>query len=66
VTNVVDFGAFVDLGLKKAGLIHRSKMGRRFVEHPLELLTVGEAVTVDVLDVDEIRGRIALELVSET
>jgi uncharacterized protein len=63
VTNVVDFGAFVDLGLKKAGLIHLSKLGKGFVRHPLDVITVGESVTVDVLDVDLERGRIALELI---
>jgi uncharacterized protein len=65
VSNVVDFGAFVDVGLKKAGLIHISRIGSAYVKHPLEVLTVGQPVTVDVIEVDIERGRIALSLVKE-
>lgn len=63
VRNVVDFGAFVDIGVKQDGLIHRSKMGRK-IRDPLEILSVGQIVKVKVLSVDLERSRIALELVS--
>ncbi|WP_214078926.1 Tex family protein [Mesotoga sp.] len=61
VRNVVDFGAFVDIGVKQDGLIHKSKMGRR-VRDPLEVLSVGQIVKVRVLEVDTKRMRIGLEL----
>ena len=63
VRNVVDFGAFVDIGVKQDGLIHKSKMGRR-VRDPLEVLSVGQIVKVRVLEVDTKRMRIGLELLS--
>ncbi|MDO5712888.1 MAG: Tex family protein [Tissierellia bacterium] len=60
VRNVVDFGAFVDIGVKQDGLIHISKLGKR-VKHPMEVLQVGDIVHVVVLEVDEKRNRISLE-----
>jgi len=63
VRNVVDFGAFVDIGVKQDGLIHKSKMGRR-VRDPLEVLSVGQIVKVRVLEVDTKRMRIGLELLT--
>ncbi|HRX66606.1 helix-hairpin-helix domain-containing protein, partial [Mesotoga sp.] len=63
VRNVVDFGAFVDIGVKQDGLIHKSKMGRK-VRDPLEILSVGQIVKVRVLEVDTKRMRIGLELLS--
>ena len=65
VQNVVDFGAFVDIGLKKAGLIHISQLGKGYVRHPLDVLTVGQAVEVQVLTVDPELGRIGLALVRQ-
>ncbi|OAA31563.1 hypothetical protein AT15_05680 [Kosmotoga arenicorallina S304] len=65
VRNVVDFGAFVDIGVKQDGLIHRSKMGRK-IRDPLEILSVGQIVKVKVLSVDLERSRIALELLQES
>ena len=62
VRNVVDFGAFVDIGLKNDGLVHRSEMGPRFVRDPLEVVSVGDVVSVRVLSVDKERGRIALSM----
>jgi len=62
VRNVIDFGAFVDLGVKRDGLIHISQMGERYIKHPLEVLSVGQVVEVKVLDVDIDRGRISLSL----
>ncbi len=62
VRNVVDFGAFVDIGVKQAGLIHISQLGDKIVRHPLEVVSVGDVVRVQVLEVDLRRGRIALRL----
>jgi protein Tex len=62
VRNVVDFGAFVDIGLKNDGLVHRSELGPRFVRDPLDVVAVGDVVTVRVLSVDKERGRIALSM----
>ncbi|WP_100374543.1 Tex family protein [Bacillus sp. FJAT-45037] len=62
VRNVVDFGAFVDIGVKQDGLVHISKLTNRFVKHPLEVVAVGEIVTVWVEDVDSKKGRVALTM----
>ncbi|WP_017729384.1 Tex family protein [Halalkalibacterium ligniniphilum] len=62
VRNVVDFGAFVDIGVKQDGLVHISKLANRFIKHPLEVVAVGEIVTVWVDDVDIKKGRIALTM----
>lgn len=60
VQNVTDFGAFVDIGLKKAGLIHISELSRKRVKHPLDVIAVGDIIEVMVTEVDEKRGRIGL------
>ena len=62
VRNVTDFGAFVDIGIKTAGLIHISELSRRRVRHPLDVVSVGETLDVMVISVDEKRGRIGLSL----
>ncbi len=62
VSNVVDFGAFVDIGVKKAGLVHVSQMGQGYTASPYERLSVGDIVDVQVLEVDHERGRISLAL----
>jgi uncharacterized protein len=62
VRNVVDFGAFVDIGVKQDGLIHISQFGTKFIKHPMEVVSVGDIITVRVLDVDLRRGRIALTM----
>ncbi|WP_368506024.1 Tex family protein [Alkalihalophilus sp. As8PL] len=62
VRNVVDFGAFVDIGVKQDGLVHISKLTKRFVKHPLEVVAVGEIVTVWVEAVDVKKGRVALTM----
>ena len=62
VRNVVDFGAFVDIGVKHDGLVHISQLGEKYVKHPLEVVSVGDIVKVKVLSVDEKRGRIALTM----
>ena len=62
VRNVVDFGAFVDIGVKHDGLVHISELGEKYVKHPLEVVAVGDIVKVKVLSVDEKRGRVALTM----
>ena len=51
VRNVVDFGAFVDIGLKNDGLVHISKMSKQRIKHPLDVLSIGDIVEVNVIDV---------------
>ncbi|MEN6414127.1 MAG: Tex family protein [Veillonellales bacterium] len=62
VHNVVDFGVFVDIGIKTNGLIHRSELSRKPFRHPLDVVSVGDIIDVMILSVDEARGRIALSL----
>lgn len=62
VRNVVDFGAFVDIGLKNDGLVHISKMSERYIRHPMEVVTLGDVVKVWVLSVDAERGRVSLSM----
>jgi uncharacterized protein len=62
VRNVVDFGAFVDIGVKQDGLIHVSKMGKKYVRNPQEVVSVGDIVDVTVVTVDRERGRVGLAL----
>ncbi len=62
VRNVIDFGAFVDIGVHQDGLVHVSEMSDKFVKHPSEVLSVGDVVSVTVKDVDLKRQRIALTM----
>lgn len=62
VRNVVDFGAFVDIGLHQEGLAHISHMSMNRVSHPSEIVSVGDIITVWVYDIDEARGRVQLSL----
>lgn len=62
VRNVVDFGAFVDIGVKNDGLVHISEMADRFIRHPSEVVAVGDVVSIRVLSVDKARGKVALSL----
>ena len=62
VRNVVDFGAFVDVGVKHDGLVHVSQMADRYVRNPHNVVAVGDVVTVRVLNVDVERGRIGLSM----
>lgn len=62
VRNVIDFGAFVDIGVHQDGLVHISQLSRQFVKHPMDVVQVGDIVTVKVLDVDLNRKRIALTM----
>ncbi|MED4350769.1 Tex family protein [Schinkia azotoformans] len=62
VRNVVDFGAFIDIGVKQDGLVHISKLSKQFVKHPMDIVSVGDVVTVWVDDVDQKKGRVALTM----
>ncbi|MCL6570741.1 MAG: RNA-binding transcriptional accessory protein [Bacillus sp. (in: Bacteria)] len=62
VRNVVDFGAFIDIGVKQDGLVHISKLSNRFVKHPMDIVSVGDVVTVWVDSVDMKKGRVALSM----
>ena len=63
VRNVIDFGAFVDIGVHQDGLVHISRMADRFIRHPSEVVSVGDVVRVWVVEVDEKKKRIALTMV---
>ncbi|MFS8611660.1 MAG: Tex family protein [Planifilum fulgidum] len=63
VRNVVDFGAFVDIGLKNDGLVHISRMSEKYVHHPLDVVSVGDIVDVWVIGVDLERERVSLSMV---
>lgn len=62
VRNVIDFGAFVDIGVHQDGLVHVSQMSEKFIKHPLEAVSVGDIVDVQVLSVDLAKKRIALTM----
>ncbi len=62
VRNVIDFGAFVDIGVHQDGLVHISQICDRFIKHPSEVLKVGETVKVRILSIDEKKGRIGLTM----
>ena len=63
VRNVIDFGAFVDIGVHQDGLVHISRMAEKFIRHPSEAVSVGDVVKVWVVDVDQKKKRIALTMV---
>jgi uncharacterized protein len=62
VRNIIDFGAFVDIGVHQDGLVHISQITDRFIKHPMEVLKVGQVVTVWVLGVDVNKKRISLTM----
>ena len=63
IRNVIDFGAFVDIGVKQDGLVHLSKLSQKFVKHPKDVVAVGDIVNVWVEGVDIAKGRISLTMV---
>lgn len=63
VLNVVDFGAFIDVGLKDSGLVHISQLANRYVKSPYDVVSVGQAVTVWVMSVDQERRRVSLSMI---
>ena len=62
IRNVVDFGVFVDIGVKQDGLVHISQISNKFIKHPKEVAKVGDTVQVKILKVDQERGRISLSM----
>jgi len=62
VRNVVDFGAFVDCGVKEDGLVHLSRMSKKFIKHPLDLVSVGDIIKVWVVSVNLLKGRVELTM----
>ena len=66
VRNVIDFGAFVDIGVHQDGLVHISQMSEKYIKHPLEVVSVGDIVDVQVLSVDTARKRIQLTMKIQT
>jgi protein Tex len=65
VRNVVDFGAFVDVGLKEDGLLHISKISKAYIKHPKDVLNVGDIVKVYVIKIDKDRGKVGLSMLKE-
>jgi len=65
VRNVIDFGAFVDIGVHQDGLVHISRMARKYIKHPSEVVKVGDIVDVWVIDVDHKKKRIALTMLED-
>ena len=66
VRNVIDFGAFVDIGVHQDGLVHISRLSKkRFVKHPLEVVSVGDIVDVKVVELDIAKKRIGLSMILE-
>ncbi|MDO4813508.1 MAG: Tex family protein [Gemella sp.] len=62
VRNITQFGAFIDIGLKQDAMVHISKISKKFIKNPLEVLSVGQIVEVFVIEVDKERGRVSLSL----
>jgi len=65
VRNVVDFGAFIDVGLKNDGLLHISKISKSYIKHPKDVLNVGDIVKVFVLNIDKERGKVGLTMLKD-
>ncbi|HAR6249142.1 TPA: RNA-binding transcriptional accessory protein [Staphylococcus pseudintermedius] len=63
VRNVVDFGAFVDIGIKQDGLVHISKLAKKFIKHPMDIVSVGDIVEVWIENIDENKGKVALTMI---
>ena len=57
VRNVVDFGAFVDIGVKQDGLVHISKLSKKYVKNPMDVISVGDIVDVWILNIDKIKKK---------
>lgn len=63
ITNLTDFGAFVDIGIKESGLIHRSNLSEKFIKHPSEVVSINQIVEVEILNIDKELKRINLKLI---
>lgn len=62
VRNVVDFGAFVDIGVKSDGLVHISQMSDKYVKHPMDIVSVGDTVKVKIISIDHEKMKIGLTM----
>ena len=62
VRNVIDFGAFVDIGVKHDGLVHISEMSNKFIKNPLEVVSIGDVVKVKVISIDKERQKVGLSM----
>ncbi|BBE31329.1 RNA-binding transcriptional accessory protein [Tepiditoga spiralis] len=65
ITNITDFGAFVDLGIKESGLIHKSKLSTKFVKHPSDIVSINEIVNVEIIEIDKELKRIKLKKIEK-
>jgi protein Tex len=65
VRNIVDFGVFVDIGLKNDGLVHISKLSKNRVRHPMDIVSIGDIVTVTVIGIDLLRNKVQLSLIGD-
>lgn len=65
VRNVVDFGAFVDIGVKNDGLVHISRMAKRYIKHPSDVVKVGDRVEVTIVELDKDSGKVGLSMTEE-
>jgi uncharacterized protein len=65
VRNIVDFGVFVDIGLKNDGLVHISKLSKNRVRHPMDIVSIGDIVTVTVIGIDFLRNKVQLSLIGD-
>ena len=63
VRNVVDFGAFIDIGLKNDGLVHISKMTNQYIKHPTDIVNVGDIVTVYVDEINKDKNKVSLSMI---
>lgn len=64
ITNITDFGAFVDLGIKENGLIHKSNLSEKFIHHPSEVVQINDIVVVEIINIDKNRKRVGLKLIN--
>jgi len=62
VRNVIDFGAFVDIGVHQDGLVHVSEISDKYIKHPSEILSIGDIVNVRVISIDAVTKRIGLSM----
>jgi len=62
VRNVIDFGAFVDIGIKNDGLVHISEMSENYVKNPMDVVSVGDIVNVRVIKIDLEKGKVGLSM----
>ena len=64
VRNVVDFGAFVDIGVKQDGLVHISKLSKKYVKNPMDVISVGDIVDVWILNIDKNKRKVSLTMIN--